>query len=112
MVRKDSQDVNDLGKWLIGWTDDDGTTYKGLREAAADLRELHDQSQQDGVTVDASAYADAQEEFKDALAGLINDADGIIDSTGVLEDADGNTLVDLPNAALARSQNKDIPNPP
>ena len=84
-----------------------------LMEALDELEALHEQSQRSGVTVDDTAYADAQERVKAAVADLVNASDDMVDRTGDLEDDDGNVLVSLPNAALQRDgSSKTLPDSP
>lgn len=73
-----------------------------VQQAIDEFQELHEQSQKSGVTVDASAYSDAQERVKTAVNELVHHSDDMIDRTDTYEDEEGNMLVDLPNAALAR----------
>lgn len=73
-----------------------------LQEALDELEELHEMEQRDGVTVDPSEYEAAQTRLQDAVAELVRGSDDMIDRTDVLENDDGETLVDLPAAALSR----------
>lgn len=73
-----------------------------LIDAVDELEDLYDQSQRSGVTVDSTAYADAQQRVKDAVAELVNQSDDMVDRTDVLEDDEGNPQVSLPEAALSR----------
>lgn len=82
-----------------------------IQAALADMRELHENDQIDGVTVDAQAYAEAQQQLKDALAKLVNDGNAAVDTTDEFTAEDG-TTVSLPEAALAREQNAELPSSP
>jgi len=73
-----------------------------LIDAVDELEDLYDQSQRSGVTVDSTAYADAQQRVKNAVAELVNQSDDMVDRTDVLEDDEGNPQVSLPEAALNR----------
>lgn len=73
-----------------------------LMEALDELEDLYEQDQRSGVTVDNTAYTDAQQRVKNAVAELVNHSDGMVDRTGDLEDDDGNVLVSLPEVALQR----------
>lgn len=75
------------------------------------LEELYEQSQRSGITVDDSAFTEAQEKAKDAINKILHYSDDIVDRTDVLE-MNGNTVKTLPNAALSRNTNRDIPDIP
>lgn len=81
-----------------------------LQNALDDLEELHDSSQRTGVNVDTQAYEEAQEAVKEAVNELIAVSNDMVDRTDILEDDNGETLVDLPNAALERTESVSIPN--
>lgn len=83
-----------------------------LIDALDELEDLHAQSEKSGVTVDSTAYAEAQQDVKEAVAALANQSNDMVDRTGVLEDDDGTTLVDLPEAALTRSNSAKLPDSP
>jgi len=74
-----------------------------LIEAMDELEELHEKSQDEYVTIDDAAYAEAQEKVKKCVSELAFVSDDMIDRTDALEDSEGNELVQLPNAALSRS---------
>jgi len=78
-------------------------------EAVDELEELADTQEKSGVTVDSTAYADAQERVKACVAELYYLTDEMVDRTDVLEDDEGNTRVSLPNAALDRSSDSTSP---
>lgn len=73
-----------------------------LRQALDELEDLYEQSQRSGVTVDNTAFTDAQQRAKDAVAKIVNHGDGMVDRTGDLEDDEGNVLVSLPEKAVQR----------
>lgn len=73
-----------------------------LQEALDELEELHEMQQRDGVTVDSAEYEAAQSRLQDAVAELVYQSDDMVDRTGALENDDGETLVELPAAALSR----------
>lgn len=80
---------------------------QNLQDALDELEDLYTQSQKDGVTVEDSAFEDAQEQAKDAINKILHYADDIVDRTDKLEMPNGER--ELPNPALERVENKDIP---
>lgn len=74
-----------------------------VMEAIDELENLHEQNEKDDITVEPSAFVDAQEQMKDAVSVLVNYSNDMVDRTDVLENDNGNPLVHLPNEPLQRS---------
>lgn len=86
------QDIRDLNEQI-----------STLIDAVDELEDYHEKDQDDNITVNAEAYAAAQVDVKEAVNELVHVANDMVDRTDRLEDDEGNTLVDLPNAALERA---------
>jgi len=88
-------------------------TSQDLQDALDEMKELYEQENNEGVTVDDVAFEDAQARVKDAVSKLVNDADDMVDRTDVYEpDEESASAKTLPQAALERTNTKDLPNPP
>lgn len=84
-----------------------------LQEALDEMRELHEGSKKEGVTVDGSAYTEAQQRMKDAVNRILHASNDAVDRTDVYEpDDEGETDVSLPEAALNRNDSASLPNAP
>jgi hypothetical protein len=74
-----------------------------LQAALDEMRDLHEAQQNENVTVDPQAFADAQARVKEAVTELAQASDGVVDRTDVFEPDDEEAApVELPEAALSR----------
>ena len=77
---------------------------RDLQIALDEMRELWEAQQDDAITVDAAAYADAQMRLKEALVTVWETADDAVDRSGEYEpDSEDATPVALPDPALDRT---------
>lgn len=88
--------------------------FNDMRTVIADVKNIeknYEVGKESGISVDDSAYEEDQVEIQQKIAKIVNELNNVADNTDTLELGNGETI-DLPNPALDKSKNGNLPEKP
>lgn len=84
-----------------------------FQEALHDIQDIQEAAAETGGDpTNHPDWTDAQARLNEAIRALYAHIDDVTSRSDTLEDGDGNTLANLPDAAVSRSNSTKMPSPP